>query len=500
MFERSAGILLHITSLPGRFGLGDLGTEAMEFLDFLAAARQRWWQMLPLNPPGYGNSPYQCWSAFAGNPLLISPDSLLEEGLLHESDFADLPAGESGDRVDFGLAFSVRPHLIGLAFARFEPGDDYRRFCEEERGWLEDAALFRGLSDEHEGRSWTEWDAPLVHRDPDAMEEARERLAESVEYHRFAQYLFFRQHARLRERAAERGIGLIGDIPIFVAHNSADVWANQDLFSLDEGGNPTVVAGVPPDYFSSTGQRWGNPLYRWDVMAERGYDWWIARLRGALRLYDAVRIDHFRGFESYWEIPATEETAVNGRWMPGPGGEFFKAVAEAIDSPAIFAEDLGVITPEVESLREEAGLAGMKVLQFGVGDPRSPHLPHNYASPGCVVYTGTHDNDTTLGWWQSLDRKGKDFMRMYTGRGSLGKRRKEEVPEEMIRLAYSTVAALAVVPMQDLLGLGSEARMNVPGAADDANWSWRMRPDTLTPDHAERLAFLTEMYARRSEQ
>lgn len=496
MFPRSSGVLLHITSLPGRYGTGDLGPQASRFLDFLAAGSQRWWQVLPLNPPGYGNSPYQCWSAFAGNPLLVSPDLLLADGLLVESDLPDLSDGESTDRVDFALAHSVRPHLIGVAFSRFHPDDDYRRFCEEEKSWLEDAALFKALSDHYEGRSWTEWDAKLAHRDPKELEKARKTLRDAVEYHRFAQYLFFRQHAKLRAEAGEKGIGLIGDIPIFVAHNSVDVWANQHLFSLDEGGNPTVVAGVPPDYFSETGQRWGNPLYRWDLMAEDGYAWWIARLRAALRLYDAVRIDHFRGFQAYWEIPAQEETAVNGKWATGPGEAFFEVVMRELENPAIFAEDLGVITPEVESLRDNVGLAGMKVLQFGVGDPRSPHLPHNFASPNCVVYSGTHDNDTTLGWWEGLPREGKDFVRVYSGKGSLGKRRKGEVPEEVIRLAFASTAGLAIIPMQDLLGLGSESRMNLPGASSDANWSWRMAEDAMPEEVSERLACLVGIYGR----
>lgn len=500
MFARSSGVLLHITSLPGKYGIGDLGPEAVRFLDFLAAGGQRWWQVLPLNPPGYGNSPYQCWSAFAGNPLLVSPALLLADGLLVESDFAELPADEPEDsapsRVDFGLAESVRPHLIGVAFSRFQPDEEYRRFCEEEKEWLEDAALFKALSDHHGGRPWPEWDAGLAQRNPQALEEARKSLGDSIAYHRFAQYLFFRHHARLRAEAAERGIGLIGDIPIFVAHNSADVWAHQDLFLLDETGNPTVVAGVPPDYFSKTGQRWGNPLYRWDSMAGNGYAWWLSRLRSALRLYDAVRLDHFRGFEAYWEIPAGQETAENGRWVPGPGAEFFDAVGRELDNPAIFAEDLGMITPEVEALREATGLPGMKVLQFGVGDPGSPHLPHNFASPNCVVYTGTHDNATTLGWWEDLPRREKDFVRLYCGRGALGKRRKGEVPEEMIRLAFASTAALAVVPVQDLLGLGDEARMNIPGASNNENWSWRMAPDALHGELAERLAGFVQIYGR----
>lgn len=496
MLSRSSGVLLHVTSLPGGFGIGDFGPEATRFLDFLTKAKQRWWQVLPLNPPGYGNSPYQCWSAFAGNPLLISPEMLAEDGLLSEPEIAEAKSAGFGDRVDFGAVASIKPHLIGLAFSRFRPDAGYRHFMEKEREWLDDAVLFAALSDRYEGRPWTEWDSPIARRDRNALDHAAKELKDSIEYHRFAQYIFFRQHALLRAQAKERGIGLIGDIPIFVAHDSADVWAHQELFSLDENGHPTVVAGVPPDYFSSTGQRWGNPLYRWDVLAERGYDWWLNRLQSALGLYDGVRIDHFRGFEAYWEIPASEETAVKGRWVPGPRSGFFEIVKRELDAPIILAEDLGVITAEVEELRDRFDFPGMKVLQFGVGDPESPHLPHNFATTNCVVYTGTHDNDTTLGWWNGLSKEGKKFMREYTGRSSLGRKSKSEAIDEMIRTAMASTAAIAIVPMQDLLCLGPESRMNVPGAATDANWSWRIPADGMRDDVAERMARMVGMYNR----
>ena len=485
-----------MTSLPGPYGIGDMGPEAIEFLDFLAAAGFSWWQVLPLNPPGYGNSPYQPWSAFAGNPLLISPDRMIEEGFLRHSDLASLPRIESTDRVDFDHARSVKGELLRIAFKRFSPDEAYRQFCREEREWLEDAALFKALSDHFDWRPWTEWDRDLSLRDQNALDRAGEILRDNVEFHRFCQYLFFIQHQHLKREGEKRGIGLIGDIPIFVAHDSADVWKNGHLFALDSEGMPINVAGVPPDYFSKTGQRWGNPLYRWDKMKEEGYRWWIRRLRMNLRLYDIVRIDHFRGFEAYWEIPAGEKTAVNGRWVPGPGEEFFVKVMQELDQPRILAEDLGDITPEVEALRDRFDFPGMKVLQFGIGDPSSIHLPHNYRSTRAVVYTGTHDNDTTLGWWKDLDKRGKRFLREYVGKSTLGRTRKRDVVDEMIRLALASTAELAMIPMQDLLGLDSDARMNRPGAESGENWSWRMESGGPDEELVERIAGLLGLYTR----
>ena len=494
--SRSSGVLLHITSLPGQYGIGDLGLEAIRFLDFLVESEVGWWQMLPLNPPGYGNSPYQCWSGFAGNPLLISPDLLMADGLLRTSDLEDLSLPELSGPVDFSMVPQLKEQILHRAMERFEPDQEFNRFCEEEQFWLEDAAMFRALSLHYDGRPWTEWESDVAHRDPAAMKKVGEILGDEIAFERFTQYLFYRQHRKLRQEAAKRNIRLIGDLPIFVAHNSADVWSNQELFFLDNQGEPTSVAGVPPDYFSKTGQRWGNPLYRWDIMAENGYSWWISRLRSALRLYDAVRVDHFRGFESYWEIPADAKTAVNGQWIPGPGADFFEVVGRELENPMILAEDLGIITPEVESLRDRFGFPGMKVLQFGAGNPDSPHLPHNFATPDCVVYTGTHDNNTTLGWWKSLSRQEKKFMREYTGKSSLGRSLGGDVAEEMVRLALASTATLAILPMQDVLGLGGEARMNVPGESTTKNWTWRMEESAFATRTSERLAGLNKIFGR----
>lgn len=495
-FVRSSGILLHVTSLPGRYGNGDFGLEAVRFLDFLAEAKIGWWQTLPLNPPGYGDSPYQCWSAFAGNPLLISPDLLIADGLLRTADLEGMELPDPKGPVDFASARALRESLLRKAWERFQPDEEYHQFCESQAGWLDDAALFRALSDHYDGRPWTEWEGGVAARESAALVRVREILDKSIQFQYFVQYLFFRQHARLRREAAERNIRLMGDIPIFVAHNSADVWSHQEQFFLDERGEPEVVAGVPPDYFSKTGQRWGNPLYRWDVMKESGYSWWMDRLRAALGLYDAVRIDHFRGFESYWEIPAGEKTAVNGRWVPGPGADFFAVAGNELENPAILAEDLGIITPEVETLRDDCGFPGMKVLQFGFGDPQSEHLPHNFSSQNCAVYTGTHDNDTTLGWWKSLSRQEKKFVRTYSGKSSLGRGFGGDVAEEMIRTAFASTATLAFAPMQDVLGIGSSGRMNTPGASARGNWTWRMEEDALSPKVAERLAELVQVFGR----
>ncbi|MCB0711001.1 MAG: 4-alpha-glucanotransferase [Ignavibacteriae bacterium] len=494
--QRSAGILHHITSLPGPYGIGDMGPEAIRFLDFMVKGGMAWWQILPLNPPGYGASPYQSWSAFAGNPLLINPDQMIEDGFLRHSDLASLSRLESTDRVDFEQAREVKQSLLRKAFAGFVPDDAYRAFCQAESGWLDDAALYKALSNHYDGRPWTEWEKDVSRREPEALRKVVGILRNEVEFQRFSQYIFFLQHVRLKREANERGVGLIGDIPIFVAHDSADVWTHQHLFHLDEEGEPTVVAGVPPDYFSKTGQRWGNPLYRWDVMRESGYRWWINRLQMNLRLYDIVRIDHFRGFEAYWEIPAVEKTAVGGKWVEGPGADFFERALNELDQPQILAEDLGDITPEVEMLRDQFNLPGMKVLQFGIGDPSSTHLPHNFLSPHTVVYTGTHDNNTTLGWWKDLDKRGKRFLREYSGKSSLGRTRRRDVVEEMIRLALSSTASIAIIPMQDILGLDSDARMNVPGAKSDTNWSWRMGSESLDEKLAEEFAELLELFGR----
>ncbi len=487
-FPRSSGILLHPTSLPGPYGIGDLGPEAIGLLDFLAASGQSLWQVLPLNPPGYSNSPYQCYSAFAGNPLLISPERLVRDGLLEQALPADAPLFPVGT-VDFEAAVRFKTGLLRTAYDGWKPDRDYEAFVTASASWLEDYALFTALSESRDGRPWNEWEPELALRDPKALKKVGQELKDEVGYHRFVQYLFHRQHGELKREAAKRGIRLTGDIPIFVAHNSADVWAGRSLFHLDAEGSPTHVAGVPPDYFSETGQRWGNPLYRWDVMARDGYAWWIERLRTALTLYDIVRIDHFRGFEAYWEIPAAEETAINGRWVPGPGAGFFRAVRSALGEAPILAEDLGVITPKVEALRDMFGLPGMKIIQFAFSAPDNVYLPHNYTSPNCIVYTGTHDNDTTCGWWTGLPKRDRAFIQAYIGK------RPVDISWEMMRIAFGSIARMAVTPMQDLLSLGSEARMNTPGTSA-ANWGWRMKDGMLTEALRAKLWELTAVYGR----
>jgi 4-alpha-glucanotransferase len=496
VFPRSSGVLLHPTSLPGPYGLGDLGEWAFRFVDVLAANHQRAWQVLPLGPTSYGDSPYQCLSAFAGNPLLISFDRLVTEGWLTQADLADLPPFPA-DRVDFGWVIPYHFDKLDVAYAGFvqradrEARDAFGAWVAAEAGWLDDFALFMALKNEHGGRPWVEWPEGEALRHPEALEAARSRHAGAVERLKWIQWQFFRQWSAVKAYANSRDIRVIGDIPIFVAHDSADVWANTGLFYLDAKGFPTVIAGVPPDYFSETGQRWGNPLYRWDAMAADGYAWWVRRIRAALQLVDIVRVDHFRGFEAYWEVPASEPTAVKGQWVPGPGSAFFDVVEAALGKLPIIAEDLGVITPEVEALRDGHHLPGMKVLQFAWGDftGREPFLPHNHV-PNCVVYTGTHDNNTTLGWLaeEATDAM-RDHLRQYLGHEPV------ELNWDLIRLAQASVAHTAVVPLQDLLGLGSSARMNLPGR-EGGNWSYRCSPHDLEHVAWPRLSHLTYIYGR----
>lgn len=501
---RASGLLLHPTSLPGRYGVGDLGPEAYRWVDFLAAGRQKLWQVLPLGPTGYGDSPYQCFSAFAGNPLLIGPDLLLEDGLLAADDLADLPDFPA-DRVDYGPVIEYKDRLWARAFAAFRRGDaaraelrqSFEAFCTAHAAWLDDFALFMALKEAHGGAVWNTWEGALARREPTALARARKTLADSVAAHRFRQFLFFRQWRPLKAYANERGIRIIGDIPIFVAYDSAEVWARPELFHLDEEGRPTVVAGVPPDYFSATGQLWGNPLYRWEALKASGYQWWIERIRATLGMVDIIRLDHFRGFEAYWEIPAGNPTAEIGRWVKGPGADFFQAVQRALHGATaanrarlpLIAEDLGVVTPEVVALREQFNLPGMKVLQFAfAADAADPFLPHNYPR-NCVVYSGTHDNDTTRGWYQTASEHERDFCRRYRGRDG------GDVAWDFIRLAWASVADMAVAPLQDVLSLGSEARMNLPGRAS-GNWGWRFHADQLHEAVRDRLAELTRLYGR----
>ncbi len=496
-FERSAGILLHPTSLPGPYGIGDLGPEAYRWVDFLADSQTSLWQVLPLGPTGYGDSPYQCFSAFAGNPYLISPQLLVQDGLLHNNDLVNLPPF-SAERVDYGMVIPWKLRVLAQAWQQFsERGSPQLReafaaFREEHAAWLEDYALFMALKEAHRGAPWPTWEAALRRREAAALEAARRSLGASVERQAFYQFLFFRQWDSLRGYARQRGVRIIGDAPIFVAHDSAEVWARPDLFYLDEHGNPTVVAGVPPDYFSETGQLWGNPLYRWEAHAAEGYAWWLARLRTVLKLVDIIRLDHFRGFAGYWEIPAGETTAVNGRWAPGPGAAFFSAVQEALGDLPLIAEDLGEITPDVVALREQFRLPGMKILVFAFGDDaRNPFLPHNY-TPNCVVYTGTHDNDTAAGWYQRAPEKERDFARRYLARDG------HDIAWDLIRAAWSSVAVFAIAPMQDLLSLDNRARMNYPSRAS-GNWQWRMSPEALHEGLRARLAEQNRLYGRTPE-
>jgi len=498
LHQRSSGILLHPTSLPGSFGCGDLGGGAHLFLDFLHAAGQRWWQMLPVAPVGYGNSPYSALSAFAGNPLLIGLDALVAAGWLEEVPRPRLPS----DRVDYGRTRIFREAQLLRAFERFGRSGRaararFRRFCEAHAGWLEDWVLFRAIKRAHGERAWFEWEPALRDREPGALARAARAMRAELEFHRFEQWLFEEQWQALRERAAALGVGLIGDLPIFVAHDSADVWANRELFFLDREGMPTVIAGVPPDYFSATGQRWGNPLYRWARIRRTGWAWWIERFRQTLRRFDAVRLDHFIGFTRYWEIPAAEPTAMRGRWRPGPGARLFRAVQRALGTKELpfIAEDLGAVTPEVTALRDRLGLPGIRILQFAFGDdPQAPTFkPHAYPRRA-AAYTGTHDNDTIVGWFydpgggasprtpEQAERE-RAYARRYVGGG-------EEIHWEMIRTLFTSVANLAIVPLQDLLGLGSEARMNRPGIAE-GNWEWRCRRTDLRPSLAARLRQLT---------
>ena len=491
--RRSAGILLHPTSLPGRYGIGDLGYELIAFLDWAQSAAFRIWQVLPLNPPGYGNSPYGCHSSYAGNPMLISPQRLLQESLLDEHALDDVPRFPDEDAA-FDQVAPFKMQLLRRSWTFFEKhaSTTQRHWLERFEGdnkWLDDWALYASLKDQHGGSAWTDWPKPIASRERSAMQTARRELAEEIRFHKYVQLLFFRQWAAVREAAAARGIRIMGDVPIYVAGDSADVWANRNLFQLDENGAPTVVAGVPPDYFSATGQRWGNPLYRWDLLRDQKYRWWVSRFRAALRFADIVRVDHFRGFAAYWEIPAQETTAIHGRWMPGPGRALFDAVRDALGDLPLVAEDLGFITPEVHELRRAIDLPGMKILQFAFGQVNSPHLPHCY-EPRTVVYTGTHDNDTARGWYAHASAQERQLASTYLGVDGHG-----SIEWALIRAAFTSVAQTAIVPAQDILGLGSEARMNTPGDSTK-NWAWRLGPTALTRQHADNLRHLAEITGR----
>jgi 4-alpha-glucanotransferase len=497
-FERSSGIILHPTSLPGPYGIGDLGPAAFQWIDHLAEAGCRLWQILPLGPTGYGDSPYQCFSAFAGNPFLISPELLLEDGLLEPGDLADKPNFPT-QRVDYGWVISWKLAVLDRAYTRFErsamPGlrAELGQFRTAQSGWLDDFALFMALKDAHHGAPWPTWESLLRDRLPEALAEARQVHFDAIKKQIFRQFLFFRQWAALRTYVNEKKLLIIGDIPIFAAHDSADVWANPGLFYLDKTGQPTVVAGVPPDYYSPTGQLWGNPLYRWDIHAANGYAWWLDRVRSVLNLVDIIRLDHFRGFAGYWEVPGDEKTAENGQWVPGPGVHFFQTLRTALGDLPIIAEDLGEITPDVVELRDQFNLPGMKILQFAFWTDSSddPFLPHNYIQ-NCVVYTGTHDNDTMCGWYERVPEIERARYRLYFDRDG------HNVAWDMIRAGWSSVAVFALAPLQDFLELGNEARMNYPGNPS-GNWSWRMPAEAMSDDLIQRIKELNRLYSRENK-
>ena len=492
MPRKMCGVICHPTSMPGRFGIGELGASMFRFCDFLAEAGQSIWQVLPLGPTGYGDSPYQPFSAFAGNPLLIDLKQLIGQGLLREEDVAQRPDLDA-DQVLYGPVIEFKNRVLRCSFqtAQQRPSiySALESFRADQSSWLEDYALFMALKLRFNWAVWSDWEPGIALRDARALEYWRNELRDEVTYQCYLQFLFAEQWGRVKSYANERGIRIMGDAPIFVGHDSADVWSHRELFSLDEKGLPTVVAGVPPDYFSATGQLWGNPHYRWAVMRADGYAWWVARLKRVLSQVDMVRLDHFRGFSGYWEVPAGEPTAINGRWVKGPGEDFFYTVGKALGELPIIAEDLGLISADVDALRRQFHFPGMKVLQFAFdSDASNVHLPHNY-SADCVAYTGTHDNDTTLGWYASREEKVRHKARVYTGSDGNG------MNWALIRLALTSVADIAMYPLQDVLGLGSEARLNTPGRPH-SNWTWRYRDEMLRPELAAALRELAYLSGR----
>ena len=497
--------MLHPTSLPSKYGVGDLGNNAFKFVDFLELSKQTYWQVLPLGPTGFGDSPYQCFSAFAGNTNLISPELLVEDGFLNEEEINRKPDFPSG-KVDFGLLYDWKNWILAQAFERFRTTTSvdlrgkFETFCQQEKSWLEDYALFRAVKKSQDQRLWLEWDEPVRLREEAALREARENLRDDIQAQKFQQWLFFRQWQDLKSYANEKGIKIVGDVPIFISLDSSDVWCNPQEFKLDANNRPRVVAGVPPDYFSATGQLWGNPIYNWENMRRSGFDWWIERIKATLKTVDVVRVDHFRGFAAAWEVPGGDETAVNGKWVDVPGKELFNALENAIGDLPFWAEDLGVITPDVEQLRDSFGFPGMRILQFAFGGDTANHdLPHNYIN-NSVAYTGTHDNDTTVGWFNSqsgagstrneaeIDREREFCLKYLNSNGA-------EIHWDFVRAVWSSVANTSIVPMQDLLGLGTEARMNLP-ASSEGNWYWQCRQDDFSTGIAERLRALTEIYGR----
>lgn len=503
--SRTSGILLHPTSLPGKFGIGELGAEARAFVDFLHDAKQGLWQVLPLGQTGFGDSPYQCFSAFAGNAFLISLDELVESNLLTTDNLKDVPRFAE-TKIDFGEVIKFKTRALRQAFDNFKASSDekikneFGFFAYTRAAWLDDYALYRALKNANDGAAWSGWDEPLKRREHEALGRERECLSDEIEAEKFYQFLFFKQWFALRHYANQRNVKIVGDIPIFVAYDSSDVWTNPEQFKLNADGSPRVVAGVPPDYFSKTGQLWGNPIYEWDRMRADDFAWWIKRFRATFELVDIVRLDHFRGFAACWEVPGADKTAERGNWTDALGRELLTAVKNALGDLPILAEDLGVITPDVEQLRDDFSLPGMRILQFAFGgDARNHDLPHNYI-PNSVVYTGTHDNDTTVGWFESQAGAGstrdesqikreREFCLRYLNSDG------QEIHWDMIRAVFASVSRIAIVPLQDVLGLGTDARMNLP-ASTNGNWNWRYRSADLNAEHARRLRELAEVYGR----
>ena len=488
---RESGILMHITSLPGAYGVGTMGKQAFAFIDFLEQAGQSCWQILPLNPTGYGDSPYQSCSAFAGNHYLIELDPMVEEGLLEKGEIEHIDWCWSETKADFGRLYNNRLNVLRLAYGRFRGGEAFDSFCAENSSWLPDFALFMALKGKYQGQPWYNWDRDLKFRDPDAIWNARQELKEEVRFYSFVQFLFFKQWNALRSYATGKGIRIIGDVPIYVPLDSVEVWSSPELFQLDQDLNPEAVAGCPPDAFSADGQLWGNPLYRWDLLEQDGYSWWIRRLGAAGKLYDMVRLDHFRGFEAYWSVPYGETTAKNGKWVKGPGMSFMDALKTKLPELDFIAEDLGFLTQEVLDLRDNSGFPGMKVLEFAF-DSREPseYLPHTYTS-NSVVYTGTHDNMTMRQWFETADPGAVQYATEYMNLSEA-----EGLVWGTIRTAMASVSDLCIIQMPDYLDLSGEARMNFPGTLSDCNWTWRAKDGIINEALAKRILNLTKLYGR----
>jgi 4-alpha-glucanotransferase len=501
VFSRASGILLHPTSFPSRFGIGDLGPEAYKFVDFLKESGQQLWQVLPLGPTGFGNSPYLCYSAMAGNPFLISPEKLRDKDLLTDEDleaFPEFPA----DKVDYDRVTAAKNSLLQKACNNFkqkaseEQKTAFEEFCATKGYWLNDYSLFMAIKEAHEGASWHTWDEAIARRQPAALEEWQEKLTDEIYYHKYLQFEFFRQWAELKQYANDNGVKIFGDLAIYVAHDSADVWAHPGIFCLDgETGKPSLMAGVPPDYFSETGQLWGNPVYRWERLQQENFHWWVLRIQSILDYVDLIRIDHFRGLQAFWAVPQGETTAINGEWIEAPGEEFFNLLDEKLGKLPFIAEDLGLIDDKVEALRDKFGFPGMKILHFAFDSgPDNPYLPYNYNGSQWVVYTGTHDNNTTVGWFEERSEEARERVTRYLGFTS-----DWGLHWDTIRLAMSSVAVYALFPLQDVLGLGGEAKMNKPSTAE-GNWAWRYRSEMLTGEVSDRLKSLTEIYGRGPQE